>query len=125
MTIDPALVSIIVAIVVNAPAFLALRSANSKARAEAANSDATRARIEDEITERVLTRARQEMDALRGELSAEREARKRLEGELRAEREARGLLEHKLTEANQRIAALEDENDRLRAGRPRSGFGAK
>lgn len=61
MSIDPVAASIIVALIINLPAWWALKSASQKARAETQSEQTKRDRLEDEITERVLKRADDEI----------------------------------------------------------------
>jgi predicted RNase H-like nuclease (RuvC/YqgF family) len=98
-----------------------MRAAEAQEKEEKARTEkASRAKLEDEITEKVLARANKELDKLQGRLDVEVAARladkllyeaeiEKLRNEVHTERSARGLIETKLIEAQQRITALEDE----------------
>jgi chromosome segregation ATPase len=111
---DPTLATIIIALVINGPAWFALRSANQKARGEQAEAlikaqsdaktEATRRdQLEAELTEKVLTRADNEIEkyqkrvtALEKQQDADREViddlRKRDRNRYETEIELRGRI---------------------------------
>jgi predicted RNase H-like nuclease (RuvC/YqgF family) len=129
--IDPNLVTLIIAILINAPTLYLLRSNKKKADAESRERDATGKKLEDEITERVLKRADSEIaaqakkiDELQAALMVEQEARNAdkaqheakhdaLRMELQAEREAR---ESDRVAHDKEIAEMRDELTDLRMG---------
>lgn len=92
----------LIAVFVSLYAIIAQRRVKA---AEALERESNSAKLEQEITDKVLLRANLEIEAQNKRIEA-------LRIELQNERAARGLLETKLIEAQQRISALEDELDK-------------
>lgn len=98
---DPALVSLLVALVVNGPAYFMLRAASRKTRSEAKSEDTRREQMEQDITERVLKLAQAEVEKMQTKVS-------KLEADLS---KANGLIDDLLgmvRERDQAIANLQD-----------------